>query len=523
MNGPMVRALLLDALYQVFDNKIFRLLMLLVLGFVAPTFLLGFRQDEVQVLWGWQHLSYEQIFSWLGQSASSVKDPQGEAIQKYQALVVDGLCGNLGMVFCVAATAFFVPRMLEKGSADVLMSKPLARTTLLLARYVSGILFVAILAFALVIGMYLGFLIVSGYGDTGFLWGAWTLVYLFAIVHAVSTLAGVLTRSTVAATLIALVFYMGTGCVHQGWRFRAYLQESHMTKKIRAAMEADQDSDAELPAILDEEPGTFTRILLLTIDTLHYTLPKTSDADIITRKLRRAVERQGILLEDEAARLSIPDPPEGFELLGGDLPEPTKGRILVDFEKGPVVWLLAGAGSDETARIEISRRSRLVERPSNGEPGVRQRPRKLSAATAAAGWTERAKADGVLDSEVTERKFAVDGAPTVVVGWDEKTGTGRRARQVAVLSAGDWLVEVSETADPHWSTPPERGAHLDRFLEGFQIAREVEFEDPSEWYERRFTAGAPLPYNLFFSIGSSIAFTLLMLGFASWKLSRIDF
>ena len=33
MNGPMIRALLQDALYQVFDNKIFRLLMLLVLAF----------------------------------------------------------------------------------------------------------------------------------------------------------------------------------------------------------------------------------------------------------------------------------------------------------------------------------------------------------------------------------------------------------------------------------------------------------------------------------------------------------
>ncbi|MFN0009218.1 MAG: ABC transporter permease [Planctomycetota bacterium] len=529
MNGPMVRALLQDALYQVFDNKIFRLLMLLVIAFVAPTFLIGFRKDEVLVLWGWQRLTYEQIFSWLGQSTSSFKDVQGGAIQVYQELVVDGLCGNLGMVFCVAATAFFVPRMLEKGSADVLLSKPLSRTMLLLARYVSGLLFVAILAFALVIGMYFGFLIVSGYNDLGFLWGAFTLVYLFAIIHAVSTLAGVLTRSTVASTLIAIACFMGTGCVHQIWRVRAFFHDSNEAQKLRTALDADKGSDAELPAILDEEPGTFTKLALLTLDTVHYTLPKTSDADLITRKLRRAIERSDLEIEDETARLVISEPPEGFELVVSGLPEPSKGRIIVDLAQAPVVWRLAGNGLDETARIEVTRRSRFVERPANAESGARQRPRKLTAAAAADEWIDRAKKDGVLDSEPSERTFAVDGVPTAVVGWYEKTATGRKVREVAVLSAGDWLVEVSETADPGWSTPSERSEHFDRFLNGsssesgFQIARKVEFEDPDAWYERRFASDAPLPYNLWFSIGSSIAFSLAMLVLASWKLSRIDF
>jgi len=526
MTGSMVRALLQDALQQVLDNRIFRLLVIVVLGLVAPTFLIGFRQHEVRVLWGWQELTYEQVYNWLGKSPASIRDVQADAIQIYQSFVVDKLCGNLGMVFCVAATAFFVPRMLEKGSADVLFSKPLSRTTLLLARYVSGILFVGILASALVIGMYLGFLLVSGYGDTGFLWGAWTLVYLFAIVHAVSTLAGVLTRSTIASTLIALVFFMGTGCVHQGWRIRTYFEDAHLTQKLRAQMEADKDSEVELPAMLDDNPGTFTRLMLLTIDTLHYTLPKTSDADIITRRLRRAVESHAVALEDEAAHLSIPHAPEGFEIVGGGLPEPKKGRVMVDLQAQPIAWRLAGPGGEEKARIEISRRSRVVERPGGAggtDPGSKPRTRRLSASMAAAEWTERAKSTGALDSEVTERKFAVDGVPTVVLGWYEKADGGRRARQVAVLSAGDWLVEASETADTGWTSPPERAEHLDRFLLALEIARISEFENPSEWFERRFAGDAPLPYNLWFSIGSSIAFTAVILAFASWKLSRIDF
>ena len=36
-------------------------------------------------------------------------------------------------MFCIAATAFFVPRMLEKGAADTLFTKPLSRVVLLLS------------------------------------------------------------------------------------------------------------------------------------------------------------------------------------------------------------------------------------------------------------------------------------------------------------------------------------------------------------------------------------------------------
>jgi ABC-type transport system involved in multi-copper enzyme maturation permease subunit len=182
VNGTIIRALLQDALYQVLDNRIFRLLMLVVLGLVSPTVLVALRKDEVLILWGWQRISYDQLFDLLpvGPARQAFQDLQGEAIRFYESLIVNWLCGNIGMVFCVAATAFFVPRMLERGSADMLLSKPISRATLLLARYLSGILFVAILTSCLVLGMYLGFLTVSGYHDPGVLWGAVTLVYLFA-------------------------------------------------------------------------------------------------------------------------------------------------------------------------------------------------------------------------------------------------------------------------------------------------------------------------------------------------------
>ena len=187
MNAHVIRALLEDAFYQVLDNKVFRLLAILAIVFIAPTFLIGFHPHDITLLFGWQHVEYADLFRLVGQPPPEVKDVHVEVIRVVQSIFVDKLAGNFGTLFCIAATAFFVPRMLEKGAADIVFSKPVSRLALLLARYFSGILFVGILAFLLVVGMHVGFLVTSGYSDSGFLWSALTLVYVFALIHAFST------------------------------------------------------------------------------------------------------------------------------------------------------------------------------------------------------------------------------------------------------------------------------------------------------------------------------------------------
>ena len=58
-------------------------------------------------------------------------------------------------------------------------------------------------------------------------------------------------------------------------------------------------------------------------------LPDVPDADqtMMADVERRAIERSDISLEDETARLTIPRPPEGFELIDAGLPEPSWPRF----------------------------------------------------------------------------------------------------------------------------------------------------------------------------------------------------
>src|SRR5262249_37527543 len=163
----------------------------------------------IQILYGLSSIKYEDMLKFLHRGGDRpieldgrmLAEMQAAYIQGIQSLLVEKLTGEWGLCLCLAATSFFMPRMLEKGAADILFSNAVSRARLMLSRYFAGLLFVGLLAALLVVGLYLAFLVTSGYNDTGFLWGALTLVYLFALLHAFSICVGVLTRSSVAAIL----------------------------------------------------------------------------------------------------------------------------------------------------------------------------------------------------------------------------------------------------------------------------------------------------------------------------------
>src|SRR5262249_13653807 len=151
------------------------------------------REQGIVLLFGVRTWSYSDALPGLGSASAS--DPRGFAIELVLQLVFQVLAGDVGMILCLTATAFFVPRLLDKGAAELYFHKPVSRAALFLSRYFAGLLFVALIALVLVGGMFLGLWLVSGHFDPGILAAAFDLVYVFALIHAVSMLAGALTRS----------------------------------------------------------------------------------------------------------------------------------------------------------------------------------------------------------------------------------------------------------------------------------------------------------------------------------------
>lgn len=504
MNAHIAKALLRDALYQVLDNRVFRLLVIMAICLIAPTFLIAFKPDGLDVLFGWEKVRYDDIFLFAHLRASGSQEIHVLAIQFLQDLFVQNLAGSFGIMLALAATAFFVPRMLEKGEADILFSKPVGRFLLLLARYGSGVLFVGVLSFVLVLGMHLGFLLRSGYSDPAFLWSVLTLVYVFALIHAFSTLAGVLTRSAMAGLLAAILFFGFNGCVHWVWMGKEY-------GIAIARHQAESNDDAEARRDLDDLDNPLVRTLQTTVDVAHFVLPKTRDAAVLTNQLRRAVSAPEFVLEDRGGSASFTRDPVGFERASSER--------AVDLGAAPVVWSGADPPSNE-ARISIARHSRLVERAGTGKSKATRTSDTRAANDFLKSLEDRADLEGKpeLVRETAGRTVRV------IVRWTEKRDGQPVHRARAFYASGDWMYEIDLEHPATWRTREDAHAKLREFLTGVTPRRLTPLElDPDEWYAQQIGWNAPPRYNAGISIGSSILFGLVMLLIARWKLSRIDF
>jgi ABC-type transport system involved in multi-copper enzyme maturation permease subunit len=505
VNANIAKALLRDALYQVLDNKVFRILVLLVLVLVGLTFLIGARPEELVILFGWRRIAYQDIFSFFGLAWPGLEDAHEGLIQVTQSLIVDNLAGTIGITIAIAGTAFFMPRMVEKGAADVVFSKPVSRLTLMLSRYVSGLLFISLLAVLLVGGMHLGFLVSSGYSDPGFLWSSLTLIYLFALLHAFSIAVGAITRSTVASILLTLLFLIFNSCVHTGWKLKTSyvesLAEPNSTGDADAgprrrpsqdgpASESGSPAEATDPG---EEMNALVRGIFVVLDVVHYVLPKTSDAALISQKLRRAVEDRAKALVDPEGRLEILIVPEGFhrqrgsDALGGegalwtrDLGEGRAASVRITREEA------SGRRSDASAKLRVE-----LEARSDVEKDVRvSREHYGSAVGDLFTWQETSP-----QGERMHRLFFFDGA-------------GHRYR-LEIEGPSAWMSDDAVLASEKDFLRSISFSHAD--------------DNPFANYEERFAWDAPLEYNMLFSIGSSLAFVAAMLALGWWRLARIDF
>lgn len=528
MNSSTLKALALDALYQVVDNSVFRILVALTALPVLASFLIGFHEDGISLLFGWKKWDYDAVLGAFPTPGGlpRIEDAQGVVIEGFVALILDYLAGALGVLFCIAATAFFVPRMIEKGAADVLFSKPVTRWVLYLSRYFAGLLFIAILATLMVSGMYLGLLLVSGYNGPGILVGALTLTYFFGLIHAVSMVIGVVTRSTVAAILLSIVFFFTNGCIHGLWiakeqsRDVRAVAELHMESEVEDAAEDDGSAEDEAgtgeevrtTAAPDDEPSTFVRVLVFTLDVFHYVLPKTTDADYLAKRLRGAIDAP--LFRDDETRVAVFRLPEGAEEL-----DPT-ARVVATVPQviGERVWAARVVGTDATYS--------LWSRPGADEEverGGRTRVRRESSSKAAAALRDALQPDGEVQRDGVRFGSSSAGSPigATLLRWRQGGEDAPRALVAAVFRSGDRIYTALLDAGPAEASE-ER---LDELWRRFDVRAGLDdvTANDANWYAKRFGFDSELRYNAFFSLGSSLAFTVLML-FLGWlRLSRIEF
>ncbi len=110
------------------------------------------------------------------------------------------------ILFGVFGVAGLIPGMLEKGTIDLFLSKPLARTELLMARALGAASGIAVNLIYFFVGIWLIFGLKAGVWHWGFLSSVIYVVYAFICFFSVVTIAGLITRSPGFSIMIAFSF-----------------------------------------------------------------------------------------------------------------------------------------------------------------------------------------------------------------------------------------------------------------------------------------------------------------------------
>jgi ABC-2 type transport system permease protein len=110
----------------------------------------------------------------------------------------------LVLIFCIISSASFIPSMVDKGTIDVLMSKPLSRFTILLSKYLGAVVFVGVSLVYFIGAIWLILSIKSGYWNFSFLFTILSLTFAFAVMYSIVVYIGLTTQSSVIAILVNL-------------------------------------------------------------------------------------------------------------------------------------------------------------------------------------------------------------------------------------------------------------------------------------------------------------------------------
>ncbi len=466
--GVVYRALARDAYLQVADNLVFRIMLVLVLVMVSVTFVIGFRDEHIAILFGVTTIEYDTILGGVGGFFGVIGTENRSAtfVEQIQSSFATSIAGSFGALFSVVATSFFVPRMLEKGAADTLFSKPVTRGVLVLSRWFGAIVFVAILAVVLVFGMWSGFAVASGYTDPRFLWAAPMLIYQFALLSAISTFFGALTRSSIATLLLTVLSWWGCVAVHAVWLFAFEYMAAMEQRGIDLGAEMRNEGPSDRPEgtegeprrVENAEPHPFVQFLDDAVTLGHYVLPKTGDAAELTELVRKTLHGENRTLLG------------GIELRGQTLAvhERADGAIVVRSPEGNEALFENGRG-------------KLLEMDA-------RRPVYL-----------RVNDDGSIEA------------------WSVSPRDARRNREAqGTVDDAEPAVEADRPIElPTEAVPAE-----------IVSAEDVDFgiTDPVTYYRTRFTwEQTDLGYSPQYSFFSSLGFSALLLLLAVWRVRRIDF
>jgi ABC-type transport system involved in multi-copper enzyme maturation permease subunit len=216
----------------------------------------GIRAEEIEA---WPHET--ALFYGLLWLPAEFRAPLGVQVHLIMNAIVNRMGAGLAMLISTLITAFFIPNMLQKGTVDLLLVKPISRPTLLLCKFVGGLTFMFLNTVPIIVGIWLVVGLRAGLWVNGFLLSILVLTFQFAVYYSCSTLFAVLTRSPIVAILMTALLWLILFVVG------VLYAQVEFNRKVGG------------PA------GSWPTWLNTTIETVHFVLPRIHDLDSLNQKL----------------------------------------------------------------------------------------------------------------------------------------------------------------------------------------------------------------------------------------------
>lgn len=143
-------------------------------------------------------------------------------VQQMQAGLAGGLFTGI-ILFGVFATAGVIPDMLERGTVDLYLSKPISRWQLLLGKYAGAVTAIAINILYFLAGAWLVFGLKCGVWEPMLFTSSLTMIFMFAALYALVVFFATWTRSTAATIILTYLYLFILGEVLQNREFSLYL------------------------------------------------------------------------------------------------------------------------------------------------------------------------------------------------------------------------------------------------------------------------------------------------------------
>lgn len=186
----------------------------------------------------------------------SLAAPLGTLVYVVENALLNGVGAWVLMLAGVVVTAGFIPNMLRKGAIDLLITKPMSRSAILIYKYLGGLLFVVLLCSVAVGGVWLAVGLRTGIWSTGVLWSILGISFYFAILYACSTLVGVLTRNAIVCIVVTIVFWFVLYLIGLGYNIVIGLDQTDFGEMNARATRRNDDGKTKSTEKTDSPKGT---------------------------------------------------------------------------------------------------------------------------------------------------------------------------------------------------------------------------------------------------------------------------